>query len=91
MLKIYINRTQILHEHTMVECLITDCVCDIDYITHKTSRENITMNKYNLINSCGSVSPAINEGKEVGLLHYNIQKNAILSYYPEIKHQSLIT
>jgi hypothetical protein len=31
---------------------------------------------YNLFNSCGSVSPAINEGKEVGLLHHDI-KNAI--------------
>jgi hypothetical protein len=29
---------------------------------------------WNLINSCGSVSPAINEGKEVGLLPHNIQK-----------------
>jgi hypothetical protein len=30
---------------------------------------------YNLINSCGSASPAINEGKEVGLLRHNIQKS----------------
>jgi hypothetical protein len=29
---------------------------------------------YNLINSCGSVSPAIHEGKEVGLLRHNIKK-----------------
>jgi hypothetical protein len=28
----------------------------------------------NLINNCGSVSPAINEGKEVGLLGHKIQK-----------------
>jgi hypothetical protein len=42
---------------------------------------------YNLINRCGSVSPAINEGKEVGLLRHNI-KNAIHNYYPERK-QSL--
>jgi hypothetical protein len=58
----------------MVERLITVCVCDIDYITHKTSRENTTMNKYNLINSCGSASPAINEGKDVVLLRHDIQK-----------------
>jgi hypothetical protein len=30
--------------------------------------------RYNLINSCGSVSPAINEEKEVGLLLHNIRK-----------------
>jgi hypothetical protein len=30
---------------------------------------------YNLINSCGSVSPAMNEGKELGLLRHNIQKS----------------
>jgi hypothetical protein len=29
---------------------------------------------YNLINSCGSVSPAINEEKEVELMRHNIQK-----------------
>jgi hypothetical protein len=45
--------------------LIMGCVCDIEYITHKTSRENTTVNKYNFINSSGSVSPAIDEGKEV--------------------------
>jgi hypothetical protein len=43
---------------------------------------------HNLINSCGSISPVINEGKEVGLLHHNIQ-NAIHNYYLERKHQSL--
>jgi hypothetical protein len=41
-----------------------------------------------LINSCGSVSPAINERKETGLLRHNI-KNAINNYYPERKHQFL--
>jgi hypothetical protein len=58
----------------MVEHFIIDCVCDIDYSAHKTSHENITVNKYNLINSCGSVLPAMNKGKEVGLLHHNLQK-----------------
>jgi hypothetical protein len=29
---------------------------------------------YNFICSCSSVSPAINEGKEVGMLRHNIQK-----------------
>jgi hypothetical protein len=47
----------------------------------------MTMNKYNLIISCGSASPAINEGTEDGLLRHN-KKNAIHNYYPERKHQS---
>jgi hypothetical protein len=29
----------------MAERLIIDCVCDIDYITYETSRENMTVNK----------------------------------------------
>jgi hypothetical protein len=47
-------------------------------------------NMYNLINSCGSVSPAINEGKKLDccVITYT---NAIHSYYPERKHQSLRT
>jgi hypothetical protein len=47
----------------MIEHLIIDCVCDIDCITQKASSENTTVNKYNLINSYGSLSPAIHEGK----------------------------
>jgi hypothetical protein len=58
----------------MVKRLIT--LSDIDYITHKTSCENKTINKYNLqlIKRCGSVLPMTNEGKEIGLLCHNIQK-----------------
>jgi hypothetical protein len=58
----------------MVESLTIDCVCDIDHITYKTSCKNSTMNKYNLINGRGSISPAINKGKEVVLLRHNITK-----------------
>jgi hypothetical protein len=56
---------------TMVKRLTVD---RIDYITVKTSCRNSTMNKYNLINGRGSISPAINKGKEVRLLRHNIQK-----------------
>jgi hypothetical protein len=57
---------------TMVLHLIIDCVWDIDYITHKTCCKNTKMNKYNLINCCGSLSPAIYEDTKVGLLHHTI-------------------
>jgi hypothetical protein len=57
----------------MVERVIIERVCDIDYFTPKTSRENTTMNKCNSVNSCGSVSPAVDVGKEVGLFSPNIQ------------------
>jgi hypothetical protein len=88
-LKTDINWTSVLHEHTVIEQLIIDCVYDIVYITHKTSCENMTVNEYNLINCCGSILPAINEGKEVGLLHHNI-KNAVTHLLSK-KKTSLLT
>jgi hypothetical protein len=47
--------------------------------------------KYNLlINSCGSISPTINQRKEIGLLFHNtVYENAVHIYYPEGKHQPL--
>jgi hypothetical protein len=53
--------------------LIIDCASDADYCMCKISCKNTTVNKYNLINSCGSVLLAINERKD-GLLCHNIQK-----------------
>jgi hypothetical protein len=48
------------------------------YVVLSTSLNPLKFNGllhwYKLINSCGSVSPTINERKEVGLLRHNIQK-----------------
>jgi hypothetical protein len=57
----------------MVERLITDCIRNIDYITH-TSSENTKINKYDLITICNSVPPVIKDGKDARLLCPNIQE-----------------
>jgi hypothetical protein len=47
------------------------------YVVQKTINPlklNVLLYRYNLINNCGLVSPATNEGKEAGLLRHNIHK-----------------